>query len=436
MRLLAYLVGVRHRVPAAAQRRRGGDVTVTAGHGGSCSTARPLRGRGGAAGLAVVALLGAGCASGPALPAAGWVAGQRVATTVDSELARYYLEHRAAGRRLDTKLDRALDEALAGPVDPADGDALARLSRRTSPDLATLYFVARLHEMPANGRAQDAFHEALRALRAGAWPRSGPGADRSHLFAFVPGYAYRKDPSTGADFARQRRLLADHGLATVLIETDELGRVEDNAAIVARELGRLVRRHERIIVVSTSKGGPEAALALGALLPAAALAHVRAWISVGGLLRGTPYADSWTRWPWSWLARLAFAYEGLRPEAIPDLSAAVRRPAFDRVRLPPHLLAVQYVGVPLSGHIHRAVAGRYEALRPFGPNDGLGLLADQLVPGGLAITDIGLDHYYLDPAIDVKALALAVVVLEELQRQAIVQCAPARRVRGPGRSAP
>lgn len=358
-----------------------------------------------------------GCASRPAIPAAGWLAGQHVATTVDSELARYYLEQRAAGRRLDPALDRAVDDALAEPVEPADRDALARLSRRTSPDLATLHFVARLYESPANRRAQDAFHTALRDLRAGRWPGSGLGAGRSHLFAFVPGYAYRKDPSTGADFARQRGLLAAHGFATVLIETDELGGVDANAAIVARELRRLGERHPRVIVVSTSKGGPEAALALGALLPPAALGHVRAWISVGGLLRGTPYADGWTRWPWSWLARLAFAYEGLRPEAIPDLSAAVRRPAFDRVRLPPYLLALHYVGVPLSGHIHPAVAGRYEALRPLGPNDGLGLLADELVPGGLAITDIGLDHYYLAPDIDLKALALAIVVLDELDRR-------------------
>jgi hypothetical protein len=45
------------------------------------------------------------------------------------------------------------------------------------------------------------------------------------------------------------------------------------------------------------------------------------------------------------------------------------------------------------------------------------LLADELVPGGIAVTDVGLDHYYRDPAIDLKTLALALAVCDELDRR-------------------
>ena len=60
--------------------------------------------------------------------------------------------------------------------------------------------------------------------------------------------------------------------------------------------------------------------------------------------------------------------------------------------------------------------GRYEQLLPYGPNDGLTLLADELIPGGKAVLEIGLDHYYRDPEIDLNALALASVVVRELGR--------------------
>src|SRR5262249_19719249 len=78
---------------------------------------------------------------------------------------------------------------------------------------------------------------------------------------------------------------------------------------------------------------------------------------------------------------------------------------------------VQYVGVPLSGHIGRLVRGRYDTLRPLGPNDGLTLLADELIPGGVVVTDVGLDHYYRDPIIELKTIALAHVVLDELEQR-------------------
>jgi hypothetical protein len=388
-------------------------ITITRSGSAAVNVERQLRR--GLLGVALLALGVCACSISPRVPAVGTLAGQTVATTVDSELAKYYLESYLPGRRIDPERDAVIDGALQEVrADPTDREAMERLTRRSSTDLATLYFIARLYEIPANRRAQDAFHAALRQLMSQASTPRIPEHYRAYLLAFVPGYAYKRDPWTGADFARPRHVVAAHGFSTVLIETDEIGTVEENAAIVAREIAGLGKRHDKIIVVSTSKGGPEVALALGTLLPADALGHVRAWISVGGLLRGSPYADRWIGWPQSWLARLAFVFEGLRPDAIENLSTTVRRPAFDRVQLPEHVLTLQYVGVPLSGHIGDAVSGRYQALRPLGPNDGLTLLADELIPGSIVVTDVGLDHFYRDAAIDLKALALACVVLAEL----------------------
>jgi hypothetical protein len=370
--------------------------------------------------LCFLALGIAACHSRPHVPVTGTLAGQHVATTVDAEPAKYYLAHYLHGQRTARGYDTAIDIALQGlHAEPSDREALRQLTQRFSTDFATIHFVARLYDMPANRRAQDTFHAFLSQLTTVPTTPAAPfpEASTSYLFAFVPGYAYKKDPTTGADFARQRHVMMQAGFHTLLIETDELGSVEQNAAIIADVLLRLREQPYKVILVSASKGGPEVALALGERLPAATLGHVRAWISVGGLLRGSPYADRWLQWPKCWLARLVFVVQGLQPSVIRNLSTAVRSAAFARLSFPTHILTLQYVGVPLSGHISPSTRGRYSALQPVGPNDGLTLLADELVPGGMAVTDVGLDHYYRDPIIDLKTLALAYVVLEELQRR-------------------
>ena len=84
------------------------------------------------------------------------------------------------------------------------------------------------------------------------------------------------------------------------------------------------------------------------------------------------------------------------------------------IRLPRKILAVQYVAAPLSGDIANDVRGRYIYLGKYGPNDGLTLLADELVPEGITIIEPGYDHFYRDPEINLKSMAIANLVADEL----------------------
>jgi hypothetical protein len=359
------------------------------------------------------------CFSVPQYPVEGrleW--GQEIKTTVDSEIARYYLEKYLQGVRSNPEYDHAIEQAHEiGDGKPLDSDNLQGLSERFSPVFAALYFVIRVNQDPSSLKAQQAFRAHLAALRTGDG-RTGAQRDKkidSYLIAFVPGYAYKQDPDLGADFRRQRSVMDRAGFKTLLIETDEVGTVEKNAAIIASALMRLSTHHENIIVVSTSKGGPEVALALGKLLTPHQSRQVQAWISVGGILRGSPLADRALVWPRSWWARIGIFFLGLPQENIENLSTRRRKEVFNQLVFPGHVFVVHYVGVPLSGQVSRDVRGRYRALRKLGPNDGLTLLTDELVPRGVVITDVGLDHYYRDPEIDLKAVALAYVVFDELR---------------------
>ena len=84
------------------------------------------------------------------------------------------------------------------------------------------------------------------------------------------------------------------------------------------------------------------------------------------------------------------------------------------INLPRHILVVQYVATPLSGDIADDVRSRYAYLRKYGPNDGLTLLADELMPDGITIIEPGVDHFYRDPEINLKSLAIANLVAKEL----------------------
>src|SRR3989338_6844738 len=66
-----------------------------------------------AAVLGAVGLLAAGCAHVASLPASGTAAGQRLETAVDSEAARYYLQHYLRNDRRHPALDAAFDRLPA-----------------------------------------------------------------------------------------------------------------------------------------------------------------------------------------------------------------------------------------------------------------------------------------------------------------------------------
>jgi hypothetical protein len=349
------------------------------------------------------------------------VGGHVIATTVDSPLAAAALTELTAAR--------APPEPLAGFLGQTglpSFDELRDLSTRTSPDTATLGLIARIEAQDEDRELRRRFlryRARLAALGAAAWPILNACLAEAALpeVHFVPGWFYRRNPATGADFAAQRRLLDALGIVGRLIDIDENDSVEANAESIAAHLR--AHRDRRILLVSTSKGGPEAAEALGHLLAPEDAAHVVAWISVGGVLSGSPLADTARTWPMSWLAWAAMAWDGIDGgDSVPSLTTARSRARLQRQAIPAHVRIFNYVGVPLSGHVTADARDGYERLRRFGPNDGLTPLAHQWAHGGAVILGVGLDHFYRDPAGDIATAALAFTVFEALGAEAPALC--------------
>lgn len=353
----------------------------------------------------------------PAIRLAARVDERDVETTVDSDIARYYAQHYWRGERTEPQLDTLIEEAERLPETTLPTrEQLLELSRRLSVDFAALFLFRRIHAIPENGRLRERFRQETAAILTGG-AGGGMASYAGYLTLFVPGFLYRYDPESGADFARARGILASQGLPHHLVEIHELGPVSRNAQIIADAVREHTRAGKQILLVGASSAGPAILEALGNNLRAAELAAVLAWVNIGGVLRGAKVADRGLRRPQRWFYHALFRLKGWRLDAVEGYTRRASAERWQRVRLPPHLFVLNFVGIPLSGQVTDRGWRGYLSLLDEGPNDGLTPILDAIAPNSVTIAELGLDHYFLDPAIDAKTVALARTVFTYLQQR-------------------
>jgi hypothetical protein len=368
---------------------------------------------------ALLLLLSACGASLPRLPAAGELHGQPVTTTVDSPLAKYYLEQYLAGQRQAPDWDARLDQLHNGhaPAQPLTAAQLSELSRQFSVDTAALFYAKSLMEDPRNRELQALFTQQLEQLQNGG-AEDGLDIDRQYRIVFVPGWLYRSKPWTGANMAAPRALLDRFGIEHHFIELLDNGSVEDNARLVANGLRPLLRDGRPVIVVSGSKGGPEVAMALGRLLEPEETRPVKAWLNICGALQGSPLADKWTAWPVAWATEALFRLRGWGGlDGLRSLSVRRSQQRASAIRLPEHIQVVNYIGVPVSGTILDTEFEKrftYVQLRDYGPNDGLVLIPDEIEPSGRTVVEIGRGHFLNHPDFGLRTTALLLASIRQL----------------------
>ena len=294
-----------------------------------------------------------------------------------------------------------------------NSDLMARISREHSPDVATLYFIHKTYGQVQNKQAQDSYWNYYLKLK-----KEPTEIDLDHLkkyfVAFVPGWGYIDDTTTGADFHRQRKLLNKAGIPNTLIEIGEYDLVDNNATLLAEKLKSLCHHHEKIIVVSASKGGLETSIALGGYLSADEVPSIKLWISVGGILRGSPLADLHLQGYRKWMTSTYLWFKRQNLDIIRDMSYENRKREYKTLSYPNHISVLNFVAAPLATNIQKEIKSRYSLMLPeFGPNDGLTPIVDEIIDQGIVVTELGLNHYFRDPDIDLKTLALALMAVGE-----------------------
>lgn len=243
----------------------------------------------------------AGCGSIPRIPVHGVFLGHKLETTVDSEIARYFVEQYLPGRHGNPDLEARIAKVMGENRGVPGRDELGRISDSTSPDFAALYLAIRLEEVAENRDLQSRFEANVVRLRSSL--RTGhadsiPGG-AGYRVLLVPGWDYRANgKATGSDFARPRMLLTRVGMDNRLVEIDPVGSVERNAKDVAEAVSRAQDSGKRLIMVGPSSAGPVIHMALAKLIPAGHRTSIQAWVNPGGILQGSPLVEYLQAWPW------------------------------------------------------------------------------------------------------------------------------------------
>lgn len=351
-------------------------------------------------GLTVYIVFGASCLPKSSILVDGFLFGRAFQTTVDNGLAKQMLT--SPSSILVRKLFSDYQDK------PFNTNTLAHIAANNSMDVATLYFLQRAYQDEQNKYAQDLYLSYLDQLSDNNFNQQLSQLADFYL-AFVPGLDYN-DTTNGGNFARQRRLLTANGIKNELILTDDWGLTDDNAVIIAHRLKELSVQQNKIIIVSASKGGLETAVALSKLLKPEETNSISAWVSVGGILNGSPVADTYLCWPKCWIAQIGLLTVGQRISLVHDVSYKKRAAEFADFRFPDNIKRVHFVGAPLATQIHKRIKDNYCSIKKFGPNDGITPLMDEVSEKGIIVSELGLDHYYSSPTIDKKTIALALVV--------------------------
>lgn len=347
-------------------------------------------------------ILGSSCLPKKVIPVDGVLFGKPIKTTVDNELAKLMLTN--------PQDSQVLNLFSAYQDKPIDTKTLSTLSEKYSNDVATFYFMQKTYQNANNKQAQDLYSSYFEQLTSNN-DKQALELLRGYYVVFVPGLEYT-DTTNGGDFARQRRLFTASGIANEMIVTDPWGLTDDNAEIIANRLRELSKQHEKIIVVSASKGGLETAVTLGKVMKPEETKSIKAWVSIGGILKGSPVADTYLKWPKCWIAEIGLMTKGKKINLVQDVSYKKRVEDFSELRFPDNIKIVHFVGAPLATQINKKLKSLYCSIIKFGPNDGLTPLADELTENGVVVTELGFDHYYRHPEIDKKTIAMAMVVVK------------------------
>lgn len=209
----------------------------------------------------------------------------------------------------------------------------------------------------------------------------------------APGAFYRENPGSGADGRVVRAQAERMGWPIDTIPVASTGSLLDNARTICSWLGE--QRGSRIILVSLSKGGADVKMALRQPGAAEAFGRVAYWINLCGILDGTPQVD----WLLSGnvaavLNRLYYRARGVRFDFLRGMRRGRGSDLDFELKLPAQLRLISIVGFPLRRHMTSGVGRRcFDRLAPFGPNDGVIILADVCAQPGLIYPIWGADHY-------------------------------------------
>lgn len=280
--------------------------------------------------------------------------------------------------------------ALGGRL-PSSAE-LREVAARSGLDVATMLLYQAIRAAPRHA-------DFIAAVDAQPVERAhAPVADK---ILFIPALFHGHYPESGADARLAQDIARACGFAVEAIPIRSVATVGENADIIADFLAREVARdpERRLWIFAVSKGSAEFRVFLQRHPGAPALARIAGWINACGLPAGCQIADHNLATPLRALTYRAICrLFGSSIELLRELSTG--HPFWrGELVLPAHMRAISFVAVPLGCHIQTSLVGRYSAISPSGPNDGMVGCRDSVIEAGLIYPVWGCDHFFRGPQV-------------------------------------
>ena len=277
--------------------------------------------------------------------------------------------------------------------------------------MRVLYWLVALLNQEYNKHWQTQSYQLSKTISSNETKERLTETFESHHALLIPGWHWKTRSDTGADLEFQRRILASFGLQSTLVETNEHGTIEENARLIAAAINRLSSLNKPIVIISVSKGGAETAYALGAELDNEQAAYIKGWLNIGGLIAGSSLVDHSSHDPKRWLRSIGFS-EDTPVSAFNGLKTHVASARLAELNFPNDLTVINYVGVPFASSVNEKAKYSYSLLAKQGPNDGAALTQEMLMPNGVTVLEIGLDHYMRSRRAMNRAISLLLMIME------------------------
>jgi hypothetical protein len=367
--------------------------------------------------MALLAFCQIACTSFPEYPVSANFLGERIETTVDSSEAQYYLNEYLQGKRNEPELDQQITELYFSDSESVpDREALLLISENFSNDFAALYFADRLYAEPENKRLLQAFNRNLMVSEKELF--EPPDGYEQYSVLLVPGWNYLNNGKiTGSNLEVPREYMNRLGVDNHLINIPATRGVYQSVPVIRQAIEAFSKKNRKIIIVGASSAAPSIHYTLGYEVPGDQLDSVVAWINLGGIVHGSPLIDYFQEWPQKLVFNSVAFLRGWDRDEILTMSSKQTRKRVPQLKLPGHIKVINYIGLSLTGDLSQHARYKYPYLADQGPNDGLTLLADIVVPDSLSLIAARSDHYFQgDPLIKEKTIAILKLIIESAEK--------------------
>ena len=288
-------------------------------------------------------------------------------------------------------------------------DVLYQITQSTQDvDKAAAVFYTRVLREPANRR----FYEYLERKEPQLVKQTPDYSNLNLLLALVPGAFYEDNTGVGADGAKLRELVVNMGLKEDMIRVEQTGSVYRNAEIICNYLEQRTDV-DGIVLASVSKGSSDIKMAIKQCGDQPYFKKVIGWYNIGGINKGSVLVNALNDdWMNKWEARTYFCLQGYDWQGVQTMRADRGSPLDFELELPEHILLINVVGVPTWRFVTNRARPYYEYLVRYGPNDGVSLLSDTYMPGGITWASWRNDHYFRWPISEQKMQAFVVYIIE------------------------